>query len=265
MVARLRSTDDDVRARLPLDDTSIDALDPSTRAIVARQWQGRAKAELRVASVFAVLARELFETGADPAVLQICARAVSDEVRHAEICRLVAERYADRPIPWPPPGPVPMPSHARAPDALRPTLRATAMGCINETIACAWLEASLKDATSPLARAAIRELMADDVHHARLGWAHLASSRVTPQIRAQVAAWLPRLLRTAALPWVKKAEGYGEGLPAHGHPSSHTTRAVVVQTLAEVVLPGLDRLGVATGPARAWIEEKGLVARATSS
>jgi len=37
---------------------------------------------------------------------------------------------------------VPMPLHARARASLRPTLRAVAMGCINETIASCWLEAS---------------------------------------------------------------------------------------------------------------------------
>jgi hypothetical protein len=114
MATRLRPTHDNVRARLPFDDPSVDALDEGTRRLVARQWEGRATAELRVAAVFAVLARELFETGADPPVIEICARAVSDEVRHAEICRLLAERYAGRAIAWPPPGRTPMPSHARA-------------------------------------------------------------------------------------------------------------------------------------------------------
>ena len=73
-----------------------------------------------------------------------------------------------------PHGPSPMPQLARAPLALRPTLHTLAMGCINETIASAWLEASLRDATLPLARRVIRELIADDIHHARMGWAHLA-------------------------------------------------------------------------------------------
>ena len=255
---RLRRTDDDIRARLPLHDSSIEDLDPDTRQRIARQWELRSAAELRVASVFAVLARELFETGADPPVLQICARAVSDEVRHAEICQVLAGRYAGREIAWPPPGPVPMPFHARAPARLRPTLRATAMGCINETIASAWLEASLEHASAPLARAALRELMADDVHHARLGWAHLASARVTREVRAEVAAWLPRLLQTAALPWLKDARVYSEGMPSHGIPSAETTRAVVVRTLHEVVLPGFDALDVATAPARAWAEAQGL-------
>jgi hypothetical protein len=235
----------------------VDALDSATRQRVSAQWEARSTAELRVASIFAVLARELFEAGADPAVLRICARAVSDEVRHAEICQLLAERYGDRDVAWPAPGRVPMPAHARAPTYLRPTLRAVAMGCINETIASAWLEASLRDATSPLARAAIRELMADDVHHARLGWAHLASSYVTPAMRSEVAAWLPRLLQTAALPWLQSEHRYGEGVPGHGMPSDVTTREAVERTLRNVVLPGFDALGVATGPARDWVAEHG--------
>jgi hypothetical protein len=252
---RLRTTDDDARARLPLEDPSVDALDVATRQALSLHWEARATSELRVASIFAVLARELFETGADAPVMTICARAVSDEVRHAEICRLLAERYGDREVPWPSPGPVPMPLHADAPEPLRPTLRAVAMGCINETIATAWLDACLKDATSPLARAAIRELIADDVHHARLGWAHLGSPRVTTETRSAIAAWLPRLLKTAALPWVAIADVSPHGIPAHGVPSTETTRAAVASALRAVVLPGLEALGVPIGAARAWVDE----------
>lgn len=252
---RLRSPDDDARQRLPLDDPSVDALDGATRERLSLQWEVRATAELRVASVFAVLIRELLETGADPPVLQICARAVSDEVRHAEICRLLAERYGAREVAWPAPGATPMPPHARAPERLRPTLRAVAMGCINETIASAWLEASLKGATAPLARAAIRELMADDVHHARLGWAHLASERIVPRTRREIAAWVPRLLETAAKPWLDGAVGDDPGVPDHGVPSAEATRAIVHSTVRDVILPGLETLGLDITPARGWVEE----------
>jgi len=143
------------------------------------------------------IARELLETGADPVVQQIVARAVSDEVRHAEICRALARRYLARDVAWPPPGPVPLPFHGPASEALRPTLHITAMCCINETLATAWLGRSLADATAPLARAAVRALLADDIDHARAGWAHLASPHVTAQVRAQIAGWLPRLLEAA--------------------------------------------------------------------
>jgi hypothetical protein len=252
-MSRLRSTDDDAIQRLPLDDDSVEKLDRKARRAVGDQWERRSTAELRVASAFAVIARELFEWGADPVVLDICARAVSDEVRHAKICQALAERYLDASVAWPTPGPTPLPPHERASPSLRPTLYVTAMCCINETIASAWLEASLKTTTAPIARAALRELIADDVHHSRLGWAHLASSHVTPDTRSKVAAWLPRLLDCTVVPWLRDAKGSGDGVPTHGVPSEQTTRNVVVETLEQVVLPGFDAVGVDSGPAREWL------------
>lgn len=249
---------DDAEHGLQLDDPSVDAQDARTRQTIGRQWEERATAELRVASMFATIAREIFETGADPVVMKLVARAVSDEVRHAEICRLLAARYLDRDVAWPPPGPVPLPHHDRASDVLRPTLHIAAMCCINETLASAWLEACRADATAPLARAALRQLLTDDIDHARIGWAHLASSTVTREVRAQLAGWLPRLLEASMLPWL---EGAGDpshaGFPAQGVPSSATTREVVTSTIRDVVLVGFDQLGVETSSARAWMRSLG--------
>jgi hypothetical protein len=181
-MTRLRSTDDSTAGRLP-DDPSIDELDVDLRERLGRQWASRAQAELRVAGVFTVVSRDLLEQGADPAILHIAARAVSDEVRHADLCRALAARYLARPVPWPLPGRSPIPALARAPAALRATLHTVAMGCVNETIASAWLEESLRSATSPAARTVLRELIADDIHHARLGWGHLGSSFVGKDTR----------------------------------------------------------------------------------
>jgi hypothetical protein len=244
--------DEDAIERLPLDDAAVDALDPKARHEVGDQWERRSTAELRVASAFAVIAEQLFVGGADPVVLDICARAVSDEVRHARICQALAERYLGKSVAWPTPGPIPLPPHERAEPELRPTLYVTGMCCINETIASAWLEASFKTATAPIARAALRELMADDVHHSRLGWAHLTSTYVTAETRAKVAGWLPRLLDCTVVPWLRDMEGSGAGVPAHGVPSEETSRRVVCETVEHVVLPGLEAVGVDTGPARDW-------------
>lgn len=251
----MKGRETDAAHGLPLDDPSVDAADPRSREAIGRQWQERATAELRVASMFATIAREVFEGGADPVVMKLVARAVSDEVRHAEICRLLATRYLGREVAWPPPGPVPLPMHGPAPDALRPTLHITAMCCINETLASAWLETCRADATVPLAKAALRELLADDVDHARIGWAHLASTAVTPEVRAQIAGWLPRLLEASMLPWLNGAGAPDyAGYPAHGVPSSATTREVVESTTREVVLVGFAQLGVDTSPAHAWMQ-----------
>jgi hypothetical protein len=251
-MSRLRSTDDDTKARLP-DDPSIDELDAGTRARLGRQWASRAQAELRVAGVFTVVAHDLLEQGADPAVLHIAARAVSDEVRHADLCRALAERYVGRPVAWPVAGRSAMPSLSRAPASLRATLHTVAMGCVNETIASAWLEESLQRVTAPAARAVIRELIADDIHHARLGWGHLGSSFVAKDARKTLGGWLPQLLEYAAKPWLKSgADTIVEGVPSHGVPSVETTREVVGSTLSGVVIPGFDSLGVPTRAAKEW-------------
>ncbi len=251
---RRAAPSDDVASRLPLDDASVDALDARTRARLGAQWESRATAELRVASIFASLSRDLLVTGADPAVLRIVTRAVSDEVRHAEICRVLAERYSGHPVAWPAPGRVPMPELEVAPENLRPTLHVVAMGCVNETIATAWLELSRAEATSPLARAALRELMADDIHHARMGWAHLASSFVTTEMRRQIGAWVHALLEAAAAPWLRRARvTMVEGCASHGVPSLAKTRALVAETVDQVILPGLEQLGIPTRRGReAW-------------
>jgi hypothetical protein len=252
-MTRLRTSDDDTAARLPEHDASIEELDLPTRERLGRQWASRSVAELRVAGVFTVVSHDLLQRGADPAVLRIAARAVSDEVRHADLCRVLAERYLGRAVPWPTPGPSPIPSLSRAPAALRATLHTVAMGCVNETIASAWLEESLRTATAPTARTVIRELIADDIHHARLGWAHLSSSFVSKDDRQALGAWLPALLEYAAKPWTKgHADKIEEGIPEHGVPSVATTCEVVHATLETVVLPGFDGLGVPTAAAREW-------------
>jgi hypothetical protein len=254
-MTRLRTSDDDTAARLPEHDAAIDDLDQPTRELLGRQWASRATAELRVAGVFAVVSHDLLQRGADPAVLQIAARAVSDEVRHADLCRVIAERYLGRAVAWPTPGPSQMPSLSRAPAALRATLHTVAMGCVNETVASAWLEESLRTATAPTARAVIRELIADDIHHARLGWAHLGSSFVSKEDRQTLGAWLPALLEFAAKPWTKlHADKIELGVPEHGVPSVATTREVVHATLTTVVLPGFDSLGVPTAAAKEWCD-----------
>jgi|SRR5215472_733054 len=255
-MSRLRKTDDRTSARLP-DDPTIAALDAELRERLGRQWASRATAELRVAAIFSIVSGGLLETGADPAVIQIAARAVSDEVRHAEICRQLAERYLGRAVPWPPAGRAPMPELARAPKELRPTLHTIAMGCVNETIASAWLEESLRPTTSPLARAALRELIADDIHHARLGWAHLASPFVPARLRREIGGWLPGLLSAVVKPWVADAKDrVVEGVPSHGVPSFETTRSVVRSTLRDVVLPGFESLGVPVARASEWCKRE---------
>src|SRR5689334_15419611 len=135
---------------LPDHDPTIDALAPAMRALLADVWARRAGSELAAGAVFAIVERELAELGAGPDVLALAQRAVADEPRHSELCRRLAEAYAGAPVaPAPDPGDVEVPHHVGADPVLTRHLHVVTMCCINETIACGFVEACLAEATGP--------------------------------------------------------------------------------------------------------------------
>jgi hypothetical protein len=240
---------------LPERDPTIDALAPATRAVLAAIWTRRAASELGAGAAFAAVERDLVELGADPAVLALARRAVEDEPRHSELCRRLAEAYAGAPVdPAPDPGDVPMPRHPGADPALRRHLHVVAMCCINETIACGFVEACLAEATGPLLQAIHREHLADEIHHARVGWAHLGSRAVDAATRAAIAAWLPQVLDRCLRHWERRIRETlpADGVPGHALPPVDALIAAARAAVETVVLPGFDHVGVDTAAARAW-------------
>jgi len=234
-------------------DAEIDALSQGDRDALAAIWQNRGGLELQVGSGFAAISRELVEHGAARAVLEIVSQAVRDEVRHAEISVELAARYRGTEVIWPQPTKVHIPELAPAQGSLLATLHVIAMCCVNETVACAVLEAALSRARSPLVRAGLQSILSDEIDHARAGWAHLATldaatKRVLPN-------WIKRLLagKLDAL-LAEEAPMPGEGFPDHGMLSREAFRETVRAALDDVVLPGFERAGIDTGPARDWAQ-----------
>jgi hypothetical protein len=249
--------------QLPDRDPTIDALAPETRAMLAAVWARRAASELGAGAAFAEVERALAALGADDSVLELARRAVEDEPRHAELCRRLAEAYAGAPVAAPvPPDAVAMPRHDGADAALTRHLHVVTMCCINETIACGFVEACLADATGPLIVAIHREHLADEIHHARIGWAHLASPRLDPGVRAAIARWLPRLLEANLRHWEQRiATLPADGVPGHALPPVATLVAAARRSVETVVLPGFDHVGVDTTAARAWFSDRGASSR----
>jgi hypothetical protein len=234
-------------------DAEIDALAPEERAALAAVWQNRGGLELQVGAGFAVIARELVEIGASRAVMAIASRAVRDEVHHAEISVELAARYRGDDVQWPAPSPVHVPELAPARGALLATLHVVAMCCINETIACAVLEAAMSRAKSPLVHAGIQSILEDEIDHARAGWAHLASNFVNAETKSVLASWLKRLLSGKLDTLLaEEAPMPGEAFPHHGMLSRAEFRATVLAALDDVVLPGFERAGIDATSARAW-------------
>jgi hypothetical protein len=237
-------------------DPVIDAASAEARADLAEIWQRRGGFELRVAAGFAIIATELFEHGADPSVLQIVARAVRDEIHHAELSIDVAARYRGDGPRWPRPAATPVPELAPASPTLRTTLHVVAMCCINETIACACLDAALGQTKTPLVRAAQQLILSDEVEHARAGWAHLASRHVSEEMKAELSGWLVRLFSAKLRELIEEDTPLpGEKFPEHGMLSRDVTTQVVAATLRTLLLPGFARAGIDTAAAERWTRE----------
>jgi hypothetical protein len=206
-----------------------------------------------VSAAFSLLFREALEAGADPDVLAVIARGVHDEVRHAEVCRAVASRYAGRELPWPDGVAVESPK-PQADVRARAAFHLVMMCCVNEAIASVFLDRSLADVRSPCARAAVGELLADEVLHARVGWVFLA--RQDRKVRAAVEANLWTLTRPIVQCWWEEGDvTLLEGAPEHGIPSLEVTRDCVHRAIDEVVLPGFEAVGVDGSEVRARLRD----------
>jgi hypothetical protein len=246
------------RTSLPWDDPSIDLLDPARRQNVAAYWQQRAQAELKVARAFRELSVGLEETGVVPEVTDLLRVSIQNEGEHAELCWRLACRYADSEVPEPTmPTGIDFPRLPGAGAELRPTLHAVGLCCINESIATVWLEHCLSYTSAPLPRAATRLHLADEVVHARAGWAHLASSALSNARRAEISKWLLPMLKANVDQWLDRATvGMTTEEPAHGLPPWSDHGAVVLGVVRGVILPGFAHVGLDASEAARWVNEQ---------
>ncbi len=235
------------RRALPDRDPAITELDEATRLALAELWEERARSEINTGSAFARVLTGLYEVGADASVLDLAGRACVDEVRHAGLCAELAGRYRGEPPRPLEPKRVHMPTHVGAPRALIPHLHVVGLCCINESIAAAFLDACLADAAAESVRVMHREHLADDVAHARVGWAHLASRAVDDDIRRQIGAMVPRLLHANREAWRDRIATLPEcGVAGHAYPPRADLLAVVDDAIDAIVRPGFDAVGVST-------------------
>lgn len=236
-------------ARLALpDDPSVDALPEGIRRAIAAHWLHRASSELAVAHAFEALLPRLASVGAARPVLALAAKAIDDEQRHAGLCLDLATRYLGATTMMPDAAFPGLPSFGTNDERLEVALLVLGSSCINESIASVWIRASWHTATSPLAVFANRHHLADEVDHARLGWAHFASSAVDAELRARVRPFVARSVAVNVAQWRRPDEALPEeGVPEHGHLARTEHLAVVDDAMASVVRPGLVAVGLATG------------------
>jgi rubrerythrin len=231
------------------------ALPPEVARVVARTWVFRHRVEREAEARFARLADRLEKVGSPEAVVELARQASRDEHRHAELCEELAREYGGEPDT----GPVVAPEIAPERLGLRDQVlyEAVAACAITETESVGVLTT-----LAPHARGRVAEVLhllaQDEVGHARIGWAHLEAERRAREV-GFLAPYLPRMLEGTVDPGLfgpARPEEEAEVLLGHGVLPRSMQRDVFTRMLEEVILPGLERAGVDSAPARAWLAEK---------
>lgn len=239
---------------LPEVDPAIEGLHDRERRRLAEIWLYRAAMERRVADSFEVIRGALERRAAAPEMIALAARAVDDEYRHTELSRVVASRFAGRELAEPERLPLTLPAHTSASPDLRDTLFIVGQCVLNETTAGAYLEVCLTHARGALAKAALQELLSDEIDHGRIGWAHLAS--LDAATRAAVSPWLLPMAYLNLRSWVGETPDDPEqstALDEHGAPPAGTIRSALRDVIGTLIVPGLDELGLNTAPLARWL------------
>lgn len=231
-------------------------LSDGLRSGLAELWRARMVAEHRSVGIFALYALDLLGAGAPAEVLSLACRAALDEVRHAELFARLASLYSGHPE-TPPPGIPPMPDDPSVPIGHQVAREALHLSVCAETYSAVLLAELHARARDPVVRDVLAVVIADEIYHARMGWAFIAQ-RIAPGSADSTAvrSALQDELGPMFEGFVEDSFGDPRQLPppsvsaaewplaeAHGYLSRQDEWALFRATITDVWLPGLRRLG----------------------
>jgi len=227
-------------AKLPDHDPAIDALDPAIRRQLGELWRERAATEMGAGWAFALVVTELYALGAETEVLALATRGAHDEVRHAQLCAHLASVYLQEPVAARSER-IALPEHEGADERTRMQLHVVGLA-ISETLAAGFLQACLAECEAELPKTVARTHLEDDIAHARVGWAHMASATFASD-RPTVRPWVPRLIEANLRHWRSRIAELPV-IPAHGYPEHATLTSALEETARDVLVPGFRHVGL---------------------
>lgn len=216
------------------------------RARLGRLWLERCRNELDVSAHFVHVQRSLDALGSAPELRALGAAAISEELRHAELCFVMAKRYLEQEVSFPDSPVATRPCFPNCDERTSHLLTVVQHCCFSETIASAYLKACRLEATDDEVKPVLSELLADEISHSRIGWGVLATA--TAFERATLKQVSGGLLRSAAI-WISDADEDNDIPTGHGFLRGDALRAVFFAACEELILPGLTHCGI--NPARA--------------
>jgi hypothetical protein len=228
-------------------------------AVALDAQRALALGEYTAVDLFARLASALALNGAPFDIVAAATRVPSDEIRHADLTFRMARLLAGREVEvkfdrarlnelWAKPMSLEMLDYAMV-----------EIAAVGETLSCALLGACRKRAVDVALRGVYASILADEVHHARLGWYYLAwrAPQWTRAERQRVANRAGALVMNVEVQFWRgrdAPESARSAARALGVLESDGQRRAVRAIMDGEIVPALDALGL--GASHAWRARK---------
>lgn len=229
--------------------------DPASVREACARWKKRMVDEYASTTVFSALVAQLVEANATLDASAVALRMAQDEFRHSETCGQVVGAMGGS-------------ASARRETAVQPiaahpgcgpeerALRNVLVTSVSEMYSAAFFVASLDRMTDPYLRAVTRELLADEVLHARFGFYYLQGCAgwlaARPDVRASVTRYLRHVFAVCEREFVREpaARAAGADDDALGLVPGDVAREVFTDTMGSAVAPALEHFGL--DATRSW-------------
>lgn len=221
-------------------------LPPEPLRLAQETWRGRMVNEHASATVFAGLLLQAVEAGASARDQAALAEMIREEHTHARRCAAVLNALGGVPTGRLPPV-RPLPRHEAATRREAYFRNLLSVCCLSETVAVALIDAERLALRGSLPGTVLQEILADEVGHARFGWRTLEEAGLSADERTDLARYLPTALAHLVeheLAHLSPLPVPTEALAEAGVCDGALARTIFFQTVEEVVVPSLDRLGV---------------------
>ena len=209
-------------------------------------------------SVFASLADQIEALGCDRNMVTRCRQFSEEEKKHGILCGAVVEALggeAHAATPVPPE----FPSHVDVAPSEGVLRNLLSICCLSETVAVALIGADRLAMPSGALRNLLTEIYADEIGHARFGWLAVATAlsacdahartRLGHYLRVAFAHLEAHQLAHIPASSLPPAGGEALGLCDGAH-----ARMLFYDTVREIIVPGLTKLGLDAG--NAWNERE---------
>ena len=240
-------------ARVPVVDPAFDrdAYDPRSVTRAAEHWSMRMADEYSSVAVFGALATQMMEANAPLDTTAVTLRMAQDELIHAEACARVVAALGGNPTRMRDARLFRVARHPGCTARERVVRNVLFATCLSEMNSVAYFVSSLDRLTDPFLRGVSRRLLADEVLHGSFGFHFLEACRPWLDEDAAMRASIGSYLRYGfAVAEGALTRGWnavvtvGEDDAALGVVHPRELPEIFGKTMAEAVVPGLERFGI---------------------